>query len=58
MDDAREIVLNALSRQASSDVDLAWAAFEQNPKLRTLRDALLPDTHAASSKEDRHDVDN
>lgn len=58
MDDAREIVLNALSRQASSDVDLAWAAFEQNPKLRTLRDALLPDTHAASSKEDRHNVDN
>ena len=58
MDDAREIVLNALSRQASSDVDLAWAAFEKNPKLRTLRDALLPETHAASSKEDRHNVDN
>lgn len=41
MDDARDVVLNALARQASSDVDIAWAKFDQDPRLRHLRDALL-----------------
>lgn len=41
MDDARAVVLNALSNQAISDVDIAWGKFQTEPELRLLRDALL-----------------
>jgi hypothetical protein len=41
MDDARDVVLNALSRQAISDVDIAWGQFERKPELKLLHDALM-----------------
>lgn len=44
MDDAREVVLNALSRQAISDVDISWGKFESEEKLRLLRTAMLQAT--------------
>lgn len=42
MDDARPVVLNALRRQAASDVDNAWAAsHEPDSKLAAFRSALV-----------------
>lgn len=41
MDDARDVVLNSLCRQAISDVDISWGQFEQGSKLKLLHDALL-----------------
>jgi hypothetical protein len=40
MDDARPKVLNALSRQAVSDVDYAWAAMTPGSKLLAFREAV------------------
>jgi hypothetical protein len=41
IDDARDVVLNALSRQAISDVDLIWGQFDKMPELQLLYDALV-----------------
>lgn len=40
MDDARPRVMNALSRQAVSDVDYAWAARNTNPDMQKFYEAL------------------
>lgn len=40
MDDARPKVLNALERQAITDVDYAWATAQQDPRMQAFRETL------------------